>query len=250
MSAPGKPIVLLHGLFGSLNDPKILAAFGNADIHAPDLIGYGRNREANTSKLTLLDQARHIADFISGLGAGKVHLVGHSVGGAVSVLVARHFPGLVESLTSVEGNFTLKDAFWSGQIAVKPDEEVAHIISGYETDPDAWIAGAGVQINEWTSSLARGWLANQPPSTIKAQAKAVVAATGDAAYLDAIRGILQSDIPVYLIAGRRSAEGWDVPDWVNDLCTARLNIADTGHLMMAENPAAFAAAVLTCLSYR
>ncbi|MGZ9722773.1 alpha/beta fold hydrolase [Rhizobium miluonense] len=250
MSAPDKPIVLVHGLFGSLNDPEILAAFGSGDVHAPDLIGYGRNREADTSSLVLLDQARHIADFISGLGAGKVHLVGHSVGGAVSVLVARHFPELIESLTSVEGNFTLKDAFWSGQIAVKPNEEVASIISGYGTDPDAWIAGAGVQINEWTSSLARSWLANQPPSTIKAQAKAVVAATGEAAYLDAIRGILQSDVPVYLIAGRRSAEGWDVPDWVNDLCTARLNIADTGHLMMAENPAAFAAAVLTCLSYR
>ncbi|MBB6488430.1 alpha/beta fold hydrolase [Rhizobium lusitanum] len=250
MSIPNKPIVLVHGLFGSLNDPKILAAFGNAEIHAPDLIGYGRNRRANTGSLTLLDQARHIADFISGIGAGKVHLVGHSVGGAVSVLVARHFPELVESLTSVEGNLTLKDAFWSGQIAVKPDEEVARIVSGYQADPDAWIAGAGVQINEWTSSLARAWLANQPASTIKAQAKAVVAATGEAVYLDAIRSVLQSDIPVYLIAGRRSAEGWDVPDWANDLCTARLNIADTGHLMMAEDPAAFAAAVLTCLSYR
>ncbi|NTJ66061.1 alpha/beta hydrolase [Agrobacterium rhizogenes] len=250
MSAPDKPIVLVHGLFGSLSDPKILAAFGNADVHAPDLIGYGRNREADTSSLSLLDQARHIAGFISGLDAGKVHLVGHSVGGAVSMLVARHFPELIESLTSVEGNFTLRDAFWSGQIAVKPDEEVASIISGYEADPDAWIAGAGVQINEWTSSLARSWLANQPPSTIKAQAKAVVAATGEATYLEAARGILQSGISVYLIAGRRSAEGWDVPDWANALCTARINIADTGHLTMAESPDAFASAVLTCLSYR
>lgn len=250
MPVPDEPIVLVHGLFGSLSDPEILAAFGNAEIHAPDLIGYGRNRAADTSKLSLLDQARHIADFISGLGKGKVHLVGHSVGGAVSVLVARHFPELVESLTSIEGNFTLKDAFWSGQIAVKPDEEVAEIICGYEADPDAWIAGAGVQINEWTSALARHWLANQPPSTIKAQARAVVAATGEAAYLDAIRDILRSGMPLYLIAGRRSAEGWDVPDWANSLCTARLNIRDTGHLMMAENPAAFAAAVLTCLSLR
>ncbi|SCB46382.1 alpha/beta fold hydrolase [Rhizobium multihospitium] len=250
MSAPDKPIVLVHGLFGSLSNPKILAAFGNADVHAPDLIGYGCNREADVSSLSLLDQARHIAGFISGLDAGKVHLVGHSVGGAVSVLVAKHFPQLVGSLTSVEGNFTLKDAFWSGQIAVKPDEEVASIISGYEADPDAWLAGAGVEINGWTSSLGRSWLANQPPSTIKAQAKAVVAATGETAYLDAVRGILQSGIPVYLIAGRRSAEGWDVPDWANALCTARINIAETGHLMMAESPDAFASAVLTCLSYR
>lgn len=244
-----KPIVLVHGLFGSLSDANILAAFGDVEVHAPDLIGYGSNREADISNLTLLDQAYHVANFISGLGAGKVHLVGHSVGGAVSVLVARHFPELVETLTSVEGNFTLKDAFWSGQIAVKPDEEVAQIIAGYETDPDAWIAGAGVPIGDWTSSLARSWLAHQPPSTIKAQAKAVVAATAEASYLEAIREVMQS-MPVHLIAGRRSAAGWDVPDWANDLCAARINVAHTGHLMMAENPTAFAAAVLTCLSYR
>ena len=246
MSVPDKTIVLVHGLFGSLSDSKILAAFGDADVHAPDLIGYGSNREAETGGLSLLDQARHVADFISGLGAGKVHLVGHSVGCAVSVLVVQHF----ESLTSVEGNFTLKDAFWSGQIAVKPLEEVASIIAGYEADPEAWIGGAGVKIDAWTSALARGWLANQPPSTIKAQAKAVVAATREPAYLEAVRSIMQSAIPVYLIAGRRSAEGWDVPDWANALCTARINIADTGHLMMAENPAAFASTVLGCLSYR
>ena len=77
-----------------------------------------------------------------------------------------------------------------------------------------------------------------------------MAATGEAAYLDAIRDILRSGVPLYLIAGRRSAEGWDVPDWANSLCAARLNIRNTGHLMMAENPAAFAAAVLACLSFR
>lgn len=249
MPAVDKPIVLLHGLFGSLSDPKILAAFGSTEVHAPDLIGYGCNRDADTSNLTLLDQARHVAGFIARLGTGTVHLVGHSVGGAVSVLVARHFPELVETLTSVEGNFTLKDAFWSGQIAVKADEEVARVISGYEADPDAWIAGAGVGIDDWTSSLARSWLANQPASTIKAQAKAVVAATGQADYLEAIRDLMQS-MPVYLIAGRLSAEGWDVPDWANDSCAARINITGTGHLMMAENPPAFARAILTCISHR
>ncbi|MDL2406363.1 hypothetical protein PY650_11980 [Rhizobium calliandrae] len=91
--------------------------------------------------------------------------------------------------------------FWSGQIAVKSDEEVAEIISGYEADPDAWIAGAGVRLDDWTSMLARQWLANQPASTIKAQAKAVVAATGRVDYLEGIRGLMASDMPVYLIAG-------------------------------------------------
>lgn len=244
------PIVLIHGLFGGQQDPNILSAFGDAEVHAPDLLGYGQLKEVDTSDLTLEDQAQHVAGFISGLGGRKVHLVGHSVGGAVSALVARRFPHLIASFTSVEGNFTLNDAFWSGQIARKPENEVADIVAGYMADPDAWISAAGVPLTAWTSALARDWLAYQPASTIKAQAKAVVAATGDAAYLNGLRELMASEMPVHLIAGGRSAEGWDTPTWADRLCTMRINIAGLGHLMMAENPAAYARAIRTCTDYR
>lgn len=250
MHAPDKPIVLIHGLIGSLSDPKILAAFGSTKIHAPDLIGYGRHSHTDTDNLTLGDQADHVIDFISSLGRGKVHLAGHSVGGAVSALVACRRPDLVETLTSIEGNFTLKDAFWSSQIAVKSDRKVVALIEDYRADPDAWIADAGVPRNDWTSTLARAWLANQPAATIKAQARAVVAATGQQSYLADMRTLMRSAMPVHLIAGARSAAGWDVPDWANQLCDMRINIPATGHLMMAEDPAAFANAILACLAYR
>lgn len=241
-------IVLVHGLFGNLADAKILSAFGNREVHAPDLIGYGQYQNSSVENLTLDDQADHVAAYIRRLGGKKVHLVGHSVGGAVSALVCARYPELVASFTSVEGNFTLKDAFWSGQIAKKQDAEVASIIEGYKADPDAWIAAAGVPISQWTSALAKQWLSNQPASTIKAQAKAVVLATGRDEYLASIRSLMASSMPVYLIAGARSAAGWDVPDWANTACTARINIPNSGHLMMAENPAMFAKSVLTCLA--
>lgn len=249
MAFSDAPIVLVHGLIGSLADTKILAAFGDAEVHAPDLIGYGQYRDSNVENLTLNDQANHVAAYVRRLGEKKVHLVGHSVGGAVSALVCALYPELVASFTSVEGNFTLNDAFWSGQIARKPEPEVASIINGYKADPDAWIGAAGVPITSWTSVLARHWLSNQPASTIRAQAKAVVAATGRDEYLAGIRSLVASPMPVYLMAGARSAEGWDVPDWANTACTMRINIPNTGHLMMAEDPALFARSVLACLSY-
>lgn len=244
------PIVLVHGLFGNLADAKILSAFSDTEVHAPDLIGYGQYQDSNVENLTLSDQANHIAAYIRRLGDKKVHLAGHSVGGAVSALVCVLHPELVASFTSIEGNFTLNDAFWSGQIAEKPASEVASIIDGYKAHPDAWIAAAGVPITSWTSTLARLWLSNQPASTIKAQAKAVVTATSRAEYLAGIRSVMASPTPTYLIAGARSAEGWDVPDWANASCTMRINIPNTGHLMMADDPDLFAKSMLSCLRYR
>ncbi|WP_196381748.1 alpha/beta fold hydrolase [Xanthomonas oryzae] len=200
--------------------------------------------------MTLKDQAQHVAADIRRLTGKKVHLVGLSVGGAISALVCSLYPELVASFTSVEGNFTLKDAFWSGQIAKKPLTVVTASMDGYNADPDAWIAAAGVPITAWTSTLARRWLANQSASTIRAQAQAVVAATGADQYLTHMRHLLTSPTPMYLIAGERSSAGWDVPDWANAGCAMLINIPNAGHLMMAEDPARFAKAVLTCLHYQ
>ncbi|MEO1522917.1 MAG: alpha/beta hydrolase [Cyanobacteria bacterium J06633_2] len=177
---------------------------------------------------------------------GPVHLVGHSVGGAVGVLVANRYPHVIASLTSIEGNFTLKDAFWSSKIATMPLSEVTAIVSGYKENPDEWMAGAGVPISDWTSSLARSWLENQPPATIKAQAAAVVEATRSPLYLKIIHKLMQSKIPVNLIAGSRSAAEWDAPAWANQLCSMRINITDVGHLMMAESPEKFATSIIAC----
>ena len=241
------PIILIHGLFGHLNDPAILSAFGNREVHAPDQIGYGALRDADTSSLTLVDQVDRLATFVRENELAPAHLVGHSVGGAVAVLVASAFSDLVASVVSVEGNFTMEDAFWSAEIAKKPLEEVEGIVEEYFAAPDAWIAATGVPINDWTSALAISWLKNQPASTIKAQAAAVVEATSDPAYLESVRQMLDSDMPFHLIAGERSASGWGVPDWVRQRADSDITIRGAGHLMMVENPSAFARSAVAAL---
>ena len=78
------PVVLIHGLFGTLDAPEILAEFGYRNALAPPLLGYGKDAQVDTSTLTLQDQAEHVARFIEVEGIGAVHLIGHSVGGAVA----------------------------------------------------------------------------------------------------------------------------------------------------------------------
>lgn len=218
------PIILIHGLFGHLKDPLIRSAFGEQAVYAPDLIGYGDPRKQDVTNLQLRNQADHVARFISEKNLGQVNLVGHSVGGAIAVLIAESYPELAASLISVEGNFTLNDAFWSAQLAEKQDDEVENLIAGYRQNPESWIAGAGVPITDWVSGLARSWLANQSAATIKAQARAVVQATAAPSYLKTIEELMRSDLPVCLIAGERSADGWDVPVWAIERATQNIKV--------------------------
>tara|TARA_R110002012_G_scaffold93604_1_gene227124 strand:- start:1599 stop:2357 length:759 start_codon:yes stop_codon:yes gene_type:complete len=242
-------VVLIHGLFGSLNDPKILMAFDQADVHAPDLLGYGVYSQQETADIDLFAQAEHVAKYMLDAGIEQAHIVGHSVGGVIAVLLADRYPELVSSLISVEGNLTINDAFWSAELAAMPIEKVEEIVAGYRHAPSDWFASAGVPITEWTTLLATSWLSNQPATTIKAQAKAVVEATKPSEYLRTLSRLMESGLAVSLIAGSRSSDSWDVPDWLIRTCTMRINIADTGHLMMAESPARFARAVQTCIAY-
>lgn len=243
-------LVMVHGLFGHLDVPEVRSALAPAQVFVPDLIGYGRYRDLDTSDLSLEDQANHVIDYIERHHDVGVNLLGHSVGGAVCALVAIARPDMVDSYISVEGNFTLNDAFWSSQIAKKTDEEVAEIVEGYRADPDAWMAGAIEKQTELTSRVAIEWLDHQPASTIKAQARAVVVATSQESYLLKLRQLLASDMPTHLIAGDRSAGGWDTPDWADQLCNTRTNISKAGHLMMIEAPEKFADAVLRSINLR
>jgi len=241
-------ILLIHGLFGSLSDESIVNAFDSAaTVIAPDLLGYGQYLTYDTANLTLVHQAQHLASLLKKNGDAPVHIVGHSVGGAVGLLLASDHPELVASYTSVEGNMTLKDAFWSAEIANTPIAKVEQIIEGYKADAAAWIAGAGVEATPERLSIAKQWLDNQPATTIKAQATAVVNETGKGSYLERFNTLKANGTPIYLLAGESSYAEWDLPQSILNLSSSSSKAERCGHLMMLENPSLFAKLVFNAL---
>ena len=95
-------MLLVHGLGGSsLNWTDLMLAFPDLDCWAVDLPGFGASPPARDGDMTPAGHARALADFIEHQGIGPVHLVGNSLGGAVSLQLAARRPDLVRSLTLI-----------------------------------------------------------------------------------------------------------------------------------------------------
>jgi len=229
-------LVLVHGLMGTLNNPRLAAALVPYRVLAPDLLGYGR--QAHRLSASLSEQVDYLAEVIAAEADGPVILLGHSVGGAIEMLLADSHPEKVAAVINVEGNFTLNDAFWSASVAKKTVEEVDALIDGFRADLAAWLARAGVEPSAERLGEARCWLACQGGATVRAMGRAVVEATGVPDYLQTLRRVF-ARTPVHLVAGERSRAGWDVPDWALSAAASVTVMPGVGHMMMLEDPDGF-----------
>lgn len=93
------PVVLIHGLPGSIRDWDHVTPF-LADRHriALDRPGFA---DTGGSALTMREQADVIADVLRALSVERALLVGHSYGGTVALTVARRHPELVGGIVLV-----------------------------------------------------------------------------------------------------------------------------------------------------
>jgi pimeloyl-ACP methyl ester carboxylesterase len=238
LSAESTPLVMIHGLLGFSSYFAPQQYLPELDVRTPDLLGYGSKRTVEQG-VDLDGQANEIVRVLREEVGRPAWLLGHSVGGAVMMLAAARAPELVRGLISVEGNFTLKDAFWCSRIAAMPQAQWAAEYGAMEGDPAAWLERSGIEASDQRIAWARQILANQPVDTIQSMARSVVSVTGAPGYLEGVRRVLGSGLPLYLLGGELSASGWDVPGWVLALACRSQVQPRAGHMMMLEDPAAF-----------
>lgn len=93
----------VHGLGGSATNWTDLAASlaGYAPGIAVDLPGFGRSEPPDGYTYALTAHADALATWLRGLELGPVHLLGNSMGGAISALLASRHPDLVRTLTLI-----------------------------------------------------------------------------------------------------------------------------------------------------
>ena len=98
----GAPLVLIHGLGGSLTNWLAVAEAltSRFRVFAPDLIGFGRTPLAGR-RPGIPEQSAMLARFLQHVGGGPGVVVGNSMGGLVAVQLAADHPALVSRLILV-----------------------------------------------------------------------------------------------------------------------------------------------------
>jgi 3-oxoadipate enol-lactonase len=92
------PMVLLHALGESAADWEDVAPVFAEDwrVYAPDMRGHGRSGWPGEYSLELM--CADVAGLLDALGLGRVDLIGHSMGGAVGLLLAEQHPQRIARL--------------------------------------------------------------------------------------------------------------------------------------------------------
>jgi pimeloyl-ACP methyl ester carboxylesterase len=98
----GKPLVILHGLFGMLDNWQGLAKkFGQFfETHIVDQRNHGKSFHAEAHSYELM--CSDLLQYLDSQGLDKVYLLGHSMGGKTAMLFATKYPERVEKLVVVD----------------------------------------------------------------------------------------------------------------------------------------------------
>jgi pimeloyl-ACP methyl ester carboxylesterase len=233
----GKDLVLLlHGIgcvkesFAALWEAPELAGLA---LLAPDLPGHGASQGLTPEAWTMEGMASALRDLLAErvTEGRRLHLVAHSMGGAVGLLLAREAWLSLASFVNVEGNLIAEDCDLLSRrtaemdLALFRDRKFDRLKARSRAAEDPGLRA-------WA-----GWVEACPAEAFHASARSLVAWSDGGELLRIFRSLA---VPKAYVFGERSAN----PAVLTRLgAIEQVPIADCGHFVMTEKPAALARAV-------
>lgn len=238
----GEPVVLLHGM-GCDNrtwDPVRAELAEGWRVLTPDLPGHGRSPKPwRTYSLKLY--LALLTRWLDGLKLGPVHLVGHSLGGALAMALAMERPDLVRSVGAV-CSVRLVDHTPPGQaLSAFMRFGMAQLFGPPRPRSTQRFLeqGFGVESAGITPEMIALWQQTADLST-----RAVISTNRQLRRPESLLfdRLGQVKAPVWLLYGKRDPlfPGVDlVEQVVSRLPAAKLDLMNCGHLPMFERPEDF-----------
>ena len=135
----GDVVVLVHGFGGDLDNWlfNIDALAAKTTVYALDLPGHGQSTKAIPEN-GLFGLAKGLLGFMDALDIKRAHLVGHSMGGAVSMLAALEAPQRVQSLTLIDSaglGSEINADYLTGFVSASSRRELKPVVEQLFADP-------------------------------------------------------------------------------------------------------------------
>lgn len=224
----GDPLVFIHGLgcASSFEYPRVVAdpAFGGRRAILIDLPGSGFSERPASFSCRTQDQAKVVVELLDKLELRAFWLYGHSMGGSIAIEVAAQITGRVNGLAVSEPNFYPGGGAFSREIVLQ--DEAGFITSGYA-------AMLAQEKSAWAGSLQ-----SNAPWAVWRGAKSLV----DGIEPSWMTLFVNFPRPKTLIFGALSLPDKD-EEAVRKQGIPVQVIAEAGHSMSLEQPAALAQAL-------
>lgn len=250
----GEPLVLVHG---SLNDYRIWYAQAPEFAKKYRVITmslrhyYPEQWDGKGQDFSVSQHAEDVAALIQRLGLSKVHLLGHSRGGAVVLMVAKDHPELIRTLV-------LEDA--SGMESLLPDtpeskkmaSETKELVGGLRRNlADGDVEKAAQEFTDGLGGPGTWAKRSQAQRQILLDNMGTGVDSGERGNITCA-DIAKFNFPVLTLTGERSpkryAEAFAAAHRCNAGVPAPIVIPNSAHAMNRENPEPFNKTVLEFLS--
>jgi pimeloyl-ACP methyl ester carboxylesterase len=215
-------LVLVHGAGGShLDWPAPLRRLRGANVYALDLPGHGRSEGAGRSSIAAYRD--FLLAFLDGLGLERVVVIGHSMGGAISLGFALHYPDRLDGLILVGSGARLRVAPAILTGILSDFEATVDLVCDYAFGPGA---------TEQLKRLGRQRLLKTPPEVLHGDYAACDA-------FDVMERLGEVRCPTLVIGG--TADRLTPPKYSvylrDHIPGAELVLVDAaGHMVMLEKP--------------
>ncbi|HTL58218.1 MAG TPA: alpha/beta fold hydrolase [Candidatus Limnocylindrales bacterium] len=94
----GEPLIILHGLFGSLDNWHSVGQNLADRFHVLAVDQRNHGNSPHSDEMTYTAMAKDLAELLEREGSRSAHLLGHSMGGKTAMQFALLFPSVVRSL--------------------------------------------------------------------------------------------------------------------------------------------------------